>query len=413
MDMQSLPQQTIPPYANYLPPHPSQGYFNHPQYPSIRGSSDLSSRMSVPGEFPMAPPAQGTPSLDSPGVAKSVNNDDAADLLQRIQGALPDISALLERYTETSGQLGKRESDLQQIEAQKSEAVRQKETTIESQGKELGKLRFEVENKEEKQKELEEKLAAEKKSKDDLQASHRAELDQKQKEWEDKLGIMQRDFDARKTQMLEEFEGKEKALRERIDHQNQDTESTLQAQLDLAKRTHAQEKESLSASSERKTREQEARHSCEVQSWKRKLELKADALDDSRRVHQKDKDTWAEERAVLICDWEKERAILSQGSEEQYSSLTGKHRSEMDKLHKLHETSTNRVRQEAEDEKAKLRKEIDRLKAHWNAERVFLHKQREELKARVAEIDETNTKLRTMANTFGEVTDLKSRGDPF
>lgn len=361
----------------------------------------------------MAPPAQGTPTSDSPGMAKSVNEDDAADLLQRIQGALPDISALLQRYTETSGQLGERESRLLEIEAQKSEAVRQKEATLDSQGKDLAKLRFEVQNKEEKQKELEDILAAEKTSKDDLQASHQAELAQKQREWEDKLASMERNFATQKTQMLEDFEGKEKALQERIDHQSQDTKATLQAQLDDVKKTHAQEKESLSAAFDRQMREAEARHSGEIQGWKRKLQLKADALEDSRRARQGDAAKWAEERAALTGDWDRERAVLSQGSDEQNKSLTDKHQSEIDRLHTLHSESTSRIRQQAEDEKAKLRKEIQSLKAGWDADKTHFAYQSKELKTTATELNEKNAKLQKLAATFGEVTDLKPREDVF
>lgn len=353
----------------------------------------------------MSQAAQGSPASDSPGLIKARNDDDAADLLQRISGAIPDITALLTRYKETSGQLGERESKLQETEAQKSEAVRQRESTIKELGKELDKLRFEVGNREEKQKELEENLAGAKQSMHDLQASHQTELAQKEKKWEESKVSIECEFTSREEKAQEIFANKEKDLQEQISRESKDIEEI---------KIHAQAMEALEASHNRREKEQDARHAREMQELIHKLDQKRRAYEEGRKAFEEEKDSWIKEREKLEDKWEKERNdLLRQGSEEERGMLTGLHSNEMSTLEKAHKAEIDRIRQETENEKAKLRKEVKNLKADWDADRISFARKGEELKDLASKLSVENDKLQRLANTFGEVTDLKPREDDY
>ena len=405
MDMQSVPQQTIPNYANYPLPHQPQGYFNHLQYQPAIVSGSQSSRMSVPGEFPMSQAGQASPAPDSPGMGKTGNDDDATDLLQRISGAIPDITALLTRYKETSGKLGLRESKLMETEAQKSEAVRQRESTIRELGKELDKLRFEVDNRDGKQKELEENLAAVKQSLHDLQTSHQTELARKEKEWEEKKVSMECEFTSREEKAQETIASKEKDLQEQMHHQSKDAEE---------RKIHAQAMESLTASYKRREKEQDARHVLEMQELNKTLDQKKRAYEERRKAFEEEKERWINERATLEDKWEKERDdLLRQGSEEEQKILIGKHRNELNSLQKDHKAEVDRIRQETENEMAKLRKEVKILTNDRDADRLSFAQQGDELRELAVKLSAENDKLQKLANTFGEVTDLKPREDHY
>ena len=353
----------------------------------------------------MSQAAQGSPASDGPALAKAGNDDDAADLLQRISGAIPDITALLTRYKETSGQLGERESKLQETEAQKSEAVRQRESTIKELGKELNQLRFEVDNREGKQKELEENLAAAKQSILNLQASHDTELARKEKEWEEKKVSMECEFTTREEKAQETFASKEKDLQELIHRESKDIEE---------RKIHAQALESLEAAHNRQKRDQDARHASEMQELNHKLDQKRRAQEESRKAFEEEKSSWIKEREMLKDKWEKERDdLLRQGSEEEQKVLIGNHMSAMNTLQKDHEAEVDRIRQETEIEKAKLRKEVKTLKADRDADRISFSKQGEALRKVASELAVENEKLQKLADTFGEVTDLKPREDHY
>ena len=353
----------------------------------------------------MSQAAQGSPALDSPGLAKVGNDDDAADLLQRISGAIPDITALLTRYKETSGELGLRKSKLQETEAQRSEAVRQRETTIKELGKELDRLRFEVDNRGGKQKELEENLAAAKQSMHDLQASHQTELARIEKEWEEKKVSMECEFTIREEKAQETFASKEKDLQEQIYRESKDMEE---------KKIHDQEVESLKASHSRREKEQDARHAIEMQEINKILDRKRRAYEESRKAFEEAKDYWIKERKTMEDKWEKERDnLLRQGSEDERHVLIRKHENEMNTLRKEQKAEVDRIRRETENERAKLRKEVNSLMADRDADRISFAQKGKELKELALQLTVENAKLQHLANTFGEVTDLKPREDHY
>ena len=372
--------------------------------------------MSVPGEFPM-PQAQGAQPLDSPGPARSAIEDDPADLLQRIQGAIPDLQSLLHHYKETSGQLSDKETKLQATEAQKSETIRNRETQINQLSKELdevknkhhaecSKLRLELGNVEEKHKELQENLALEQKSKEEVQASlqtsatHIKEMQQK---WENEKATLKQELTAKEKTMSDEYTAKQKVLEENSNHQTRDTEVTLQARLDEKDKLHQQEIGTFQLGEVRRKKSLVARHNSELQGLHDIIAQNKTARDESRTRHA---DSWSKEREELKLQWNQERINLGQGFEEDRRKLVEQHRTERNRMLDEHETLLAKQKKESDYEKAELRKLTKRLEVR-NAQLS------EDLQKSVTSLNEENSRLQKIADAFGEVTDLRSRGDPF
>ena len=417
MDLHSLSPQNVPPYANYGASLHNPGFFSPLHHNPARGHSSTSSRMSATGEpFPTAQPASGpmekTSSLDSPGEPKQEGEDDAVDLLQRIQSAIPDLHLLLNRYRETSGKLGMRENLIKETEAQKSAALKQKEAYIDKLGKELddvkskysaesSKLRFEISNMEEKQKELRDIVSVEQKSKEELQAKNHAlliESERMRNKFEEERSRIVSDFEAWKRKASED----KKSLEEDLQRQKQLADTTLQARLADIGKVHAQQKESLQTSLARQIKDLEANHAKARQELEKALDARQKVAEESRRNHAEDKESW-----------EKERAVLGKGSEEQRRILTSRHQSEKNDMQKSQEVSEARIRKQAQDDMAKLHDQIEGLKAGWDADKGKFARSTADLKAQAARVDEENKRLQRLAEAFGEVTDLRSRGDPF
>ena len=364
---------------------------------------------------------QGAPPLDSPGAARSAIEDDPADLLQRIQGAIPDLQSLLHHYKETSGQLSDKENKLQATEAQKSETIRNREIQINQLSKELdevknkhhaecSKLRLELGNVEEKHKELQENYVLEQKSKEAIQTSLQISSTNNevmQRKWENEKSTLERDFAVKEKKMLDEYNAKQKVQEENSNHQSRDTIAILQAQLDEKHKLHAQEIDALQAGELRRKRSLETRLNSVVQGLHDQIGKNKRERNESRT---RLTDLWSKERETLELKWNQERINLEQdlerqrqGFEGQMQKLVEQHHNETERLHTEHESSLTRQRKEADHQKTELRGIIQRLKAEFS----------EKLNERVASISEENRKLQKLADAFGEVTDLRSRGDPF
>ena len=370
------------------------------------------------------PQTQGAPPLDSPGPARSAIEDDPADLLQRIQGAIPDLQSLLHRYKETSGQLSDKESKLQATEAQKSETIRNRETQINQLSKELdevknkhhaecSKLRLELGNVEEKHKELQENLILEQKFKEDVQASLQTSamhMEEMQQKWESERATLEREFAAKEKKMLDEYTAKQKVLEENNNHQSRHTEATLQAQLDEKDKLHLQEISTFQAGELRRKRSLVNRHDNELQGLRDIIGRDKKERDESRVRHA---DSSNKEREVLKLQWSQERISLDQGFEEERQKLVKQYREERDRMQDEHALSLVRQKKESDYEKSELQRVIKRLEARWDDETTRNAQLSKSLKESVTSLNEENSRLKKIADAFGEVTDLRSRGDPF
>ena len=363
--------------------------------------------MAPPSSHPMEPAAKsagGGPQSQSP-------EDDAIDLLRRIQSAIPDLHTLVNKYRETSGRLGERESRIKESEAQKAAVLKQKETYIQQLVKEIetistkysaesSKLRLEIGNMEEKQKSLQDSWTAEKKSKGELEEAHRnlqAKLEQSERAIQEKEAMMNRNVELWKRKMSEEFGMKQSFLEDEL-QRTRDSEAALQAQLGQVHRAHTQEKEGLS----RQRRELETNNTRLRRNLDDALEAKKRDLEESHKKQQLKKEAW-----------DKERTVLGKGTEEQRKVLVAQHQIERDELEKTYRQSEARIRKQAEESITKLQDEIEKLSVGWDSDKIRFNKAIAELRAAANKLDEENVKLQKLADAFGNITELKSKGDHF
>ena len=348
--------------------------------------------------------AGGGPQSQSP-------EDDAIDLLQRIQSAIPDLHTLVNKYRETSGRLGEREFRIKESEAQKTAVLKQKEAYIQQLVKELeaistkhsaesSKLRLEIGNMEEKQKTLQDSWVAEKKSKGELEAAHRSlqtKLEQGERAMQEKEATMNRNVDLWKRKMAEEFSMKQRSLEDEL-RRAQDSEAALQAQLGQVHKAHVQEKEGLS----RQRRELETSNTRLRRDLDDALEARKRDLEESHRKQQLNKEAW-----------DKERTVLGKGTEEQRKVLVAQHQIERDELEKTYRQSEARIRKQAEENATKLQNEVEKLRMGWDTDKTKFNKATAELRAAANKLNEENIKLQKLADAFGNITELKSKGDHF
>lgn len=432
-DLQNLPSQVPPYYAHYSSPQQVQAPFHSMRSSSTRGRSSTGSRRSFSGEsFPNMPP----PIVNSPEQAfvkdgyvpsSQEKEDDVENLVQRVQSAIPDLHLLMNRCQETSDQLEVRKRIIRETEAQKAAALKQKETYIERLGKELetlsskhtaesNKLRLEIGNMEEKHKELQDSLSAEKKVKEELEATNRAlraEKENTEQKLSEEKNIMARDIQIWKEKESKEFAAKQSAFEMELQRQKQESEAKLQARVAEVNQRYALEKEELQTGWSRQRQELEDSHARLRRDLESALEAREKAVDEAHRKQLQDREAWNKERESLSHSWGEERAVLGKGSEEQRAILAAQHQSEKDGLQKKWQASQSRANRLAEEVTLKLQKDNERLRAGWDADRAKFAKATGELRGAAVKLNEDNIKLQKLAEAFGEVTDLKSREDPF
>lgn len=429
-DHQLSQPQPVPYYANFGPPQLIQAPYHSIRSSSTRGRS---SRRSFSGEtFPVLPATMAKPPEQQLTNDESISNpqgseDESVELLHRIQSAIPDLHLLLNRYKETSGQLGVRETLIRETEAQKAAALKQKEAYIEKLGKELenvtskhsaesSKLRLEIGNMDEKHKELQDKLSTEKKIKEDLEEVNRAlrtEKEEAERKLQEGTAAFEQDRMAWQQKTLLDQAARQAAWE--IDSQQQKHELELKWRAREAKlnESWSQEKAALQAGWTKQKREIEDSHVRLRRDLEATLDLRQRAIEESRQKQLKDRETWEREREELARNWDEERAMLGKGSEEQRAILGTQHEREKNEVRKEWEVSLERAKKQAEETQTTLQKENERLKAGWDADKAKFSKAVMDLKITAAELNDQNAKLQKMAEAFGDITDLKSREDPF
>lgn len=430
-ELQSSQPQGPPFFTNYPPqplPPQIQPSFHPIHNSSIRGSSPTGSRRSFSEEqqyptlhVPQHPgnPADRTLPLE---VFDQEREDDSGSLLQRLQSAIPDLHLLLNKYQETSNQAEFRKSQIRENEAHRAAQLKQKESYIERLGRELdsasskhaaesNRLRRELGDMEEKQKDLEEDLWTEKKAKDKLEAANRAlRLEKEISEvrlTEEKNG-MARDVNYWRERESEE-EAKIKALEAELEHQRQEREAHIAV---LAKQ-HTKEKEELQSGWTKQRREIEDSNMRIKQELEASLEAQQKANEEEYRKHMRDLESWNKERESMSVRWDEERTMLGKGWDEQRKVLSAKHQTEKDETIKKWQASQSRANKSAEEENLRLQNENEKLRAGWDADKAKFAKVTTEMRSAATKLNEENVKLQKLVEAFGEVTDLKSREDPF
>ncbi len=190
-------------------------------------------------------------------------------MVGRIQSAIPDLHLLLNRYRETSGQLGERELTLRHTEAEKMKIMEQKDSYIERLAKERdeafhkhaeekSKMRLEIGNMTEQHNELQENLQTERNSREsleralqDLQAQyamlvtqHSSEKSALVREHESLKSSMGKDL----ADMEQDLRRKEGEFAERLQQQSREMDALLQSRIAELALEHGKERGALESS---------------------------------------------------------------------------------------------------------------------------------------------------------------------
>lgn len=438
LDLQSLPPQNF--YQPYSSPPQMHAPYNTMRSAPVRDYNSTGSRMSFSSDPPptvgmmQAIPAETGPPLDITVPGAPTGEEDA--VLQRIQSAIPDLHLLLDRYRETSGQLGERELTLRHTEAEKMNLIEQKDAYIERLTKDRDealqkyreesnkhaeakdKLRLEVGNMTEKHNELHERLQLERgvrenveKTLQSVQAQHAALAVNSHNE----KAAMSREFDDWRIQANKDLEArsqklqmKEQEYQNSLQRQISDSNALLQTKLTELAQDHDGERAVLESNWARQRRDLE----------NTQAKLKQD-LDDARNAHAKkleehmekqnhEREAWMQEKQSLTKDWQTQVAKMDHGSA-QLLSL----RKEKDDVQKSWKSAEVRLKKEHGESIAKLQAEIERQKSGWDADKARFAKVSSDLKTTASKLNSENSKLQRLADAFEQVTDLRGREDDY
>lgn len=427
---QQYPVQPVPYFAEYGSPYPVPTAYGNPRGLPIHGYA-MPTRSSISG-YPSLSAAQAPidptePTGHEVTVTSSQGSDDGSgELLHRIQSAIPDLHLLLNRYRETSGQLGIREGLMRQSETQKAEALRQKETCIDRLGKELesasqkhsaesSKLRLEIGNLEEKHRELQDEVIAKRKSRDQLEATNQTllkELDLLEKRHSEALEAAKHNYKQWKDEISAEHELKEKTIKEELQRKAK-AAANLQTKIMEKDSSDMRERENLKATWARERKEIEINHASLRKDMEGALRSCRKDLEESERKEREGREAWESERQALNQQWDEERIRLSMGWEEQLKILEARHQEDKENMQKNWDIAQEQSKKQKEEENVELRKEIERLKLAWDRDRIKLTNTARDLGTLTVKLTDENSSLKKMVDAFGEATDFRSRGDAY
>ncbi|KAL8670682.1 MAG: hypothetical protein Q9168_004786 [Polycauliona sp. 1 TL-2023] len=440
MDMQAMaPQNYYQPYGSPQQVQPPP--FTQAMNPLARDQRSTSSRMSFSSD-PFQPmgqmqrmPGESAQMPDHMGASALEGEDDA--VLKRIQNAIPDLSLLLTRYRQTSGQLGEREVVLRQTEAEKTRVLEQKDVDIhrltrdvhealqknvdenKRHGEEKDKLRLEIGNMTEKHHELHESLQAEKKAKDEIAGalqSLRAQHDRLISSSQEEKAAMIRDHEQWRMKHTRESAAKDEKLaikeKEYIDYQQRkarESHELLETVTSEMSQKHAQEiteltqkytkeKEKADLASSLRHRELDDIHTRLRRDLNDTKETHTKTMDNLTQQHDQDREDWTHERETLFKNWGVERAKLGQGSEQLISE---------------HQREFTELQESSKSTEARLVAEVKELKSGWQADKERFKATAKGMKETVEQLGVENGKLQRFADALELVTDLRGRGDAF
>ncbi|KAI9879469.1 MAG: hypothetical protein M1830_008428 [Pleopsidium flavum] len=440
-------------YPNSLPPHmqpfspsahPSFAGFGTPQgsFPTIPMQSPPLQRQGSlgPAASNVGDPFGGPPPLPPPLSASSAEvalmasaggsasgEDDASELLHRIQSAIPDLHQLLNRYRETSGQLGMREELIRKAEAQQADALKQKEYYIDSLCKQLeitahkhsaesSKLRLEIGNLEEKTRELTDSLAATEKSRSEVEEAKKAlerEIADLEKRSAEERDALQHEFEAWKSDTIREFGTQKKSMEDDFERRRKEQEDSFQGLNAEISSKFLKEKEAMRYAWGRQKRDLETNYDKLRKELESKLSAKSKELETARCKEHDYRENWAKEREALVKSWDEERAGMGKGWEEQRQILVKQHRMEMEDMQKRWKQLEAEAARKATEERVAVEREKEALRKGWDADKEKFDGIIRELQAVTDTLDTEKRRLQKMVETFGEATDLRSKGDTY
>ncbi|KAI9681221.1 MAG: hypothetical protein M1817_002503 [Caeruleum heppii] len=384
-----------------------------PMPPMVGMAAEHSTRQS-PLRGPTSPVVHNARALAT-GNPTSGLDDDPSALIYRVSNtmvtmanlsaALPDLQQLLAKYRDTHGQLGITEEFLQIREAHQEETLKQKEQAISSlEGEvenlhskhtvETSKLRLKLGNLEQKQRELFESLSSAEMAEKTMQESITA-MENRNRDADARMQAEKRamhlQMDEWKSNATISFEAEKQAIRG--DHEQK-----------LAQQKAAHEADSIDASN----RLSDERDLLRATFAEEKKKLESALYEKVKSVEislQEEKQGRLEDREKLLRRFDEECETMKRSYEEQRDSLT-------EQQAKL--VASLRADLEAKEaETLELADTIQSLKKSSEEDQVAFQLITGEWQRAVEKTRSENERLLKASETFGDIDDIKSKGDAF
>ncbi|KAJ5915396.1 hypothetical protein N7466_011329 [Penicillium verhagenii] len=348
---------------------------------------------------------------DNGGPSPPDSDAEHAELLHRIQSALPDINRLLHGFKSTHSKLSSREAEMKQIGNQHEQDLLHKDFYIEALQSQMKKtatesaeegaklkniineLRMELGNLQEKQKDLEEGLAIHQKSNEELsqskveledevdklnrtiqenQDAHAKEKKEQEEEHANALTTQKQDL----TELFEEIKSEdEKAANETLEAR----EKELLDQHETRKGEWEAEKGQLNESLEAHRNDLEASNFdlaakvSELESKENELQAQLGELTSVREEVAIKLTELAVKESQLEAK-ENELAEVRAKSADELEALKQGHAGELDSLHNNHEQQVAAAAKEFDDKIAAIEAHLNAKEQSWSEERVELEK---------------------------------------
>ncbi|KAF2634681.1 hypothetical protein P280DRAFT_233791 [Massarina eburnea CBS 473.64] len=352
--------------------------------------------------------------------------DDETNVFSRLSQAIPDLHVLLAKYKETHGQLGVREELLRRADAEQQEKLRAKDQEIQSLRErvtrleskhsiEASKLRLEIGNMEDQVKELKEQLAETVKFKSEAEKL-RATLDRATKYWEsrhkeleeahstlkklstEEAAKSRKEFDEWRSTATTKHDAEKIALAIQFDKKLKEADVSTDNLRQDAAAAFAKEKDAL----KRQQREREAN----FDNVRKELESKLGSA-------QLDREQALKREREGMEAWAKERGNLVQSHREDIQSLRMSIKNEADKSWIDLHAEANRKAEERNALAEQLMKEKDGLQKQYNALKAESGKERDIIKSVVGNLESEKARLEKLMECYGDIAEIKSKGDTY
>lgn len=379
------------------------------------------------------------------------NDNEHVELLQRIQAAIPDINRLLHGFRNTHSKLSSREAEMKQIGNQHEQALMHKDFYIEALQTQMKKtanesaeecaklkntineLRLEVGNLQEKHKDLEDGLATQQKSNE--------ELSQTKTDLEEEITKLNASIqEAREAHEKEREEQKEEHAKELATQKQELTE--------LFEEIKNEDEKAAAEALEAREKELRDQHELDKEEWEKEKISLQENLGTQGNELEATKSELADRLADLGSAREEVANKISEleAKAEEMEEIRSKYAQEVDALRYAHEEQLDAAAKESDKKIAASEAYWIDKEQHWTAERAALAKllsdkdselmrcEREkeklegdglikeqqfqravdEMRSTIDRLDGDCDRLRKTLHSLGEATDLKTtKGDQF
>ena len=355
----------------------------------------------------------------------NVGREDSATLLHRVQCALPDIHTLVDSYQDVYSLLESREAQINHMEAQRATEMQQQamrfaqleselESMVHQHAAECHRLKLTASEIEKRYNHLKDKMVAESKLRESLQAAYDALQGEKrrmEKKHEEGKAALVRKFSAEKDSLLAEHRERHKSLHEQLQAQlqvhSQKTEAHLSLRIAECNRANEREKQELEIAWTKRRRELEDKHEKVICGLEDTIEAKQRIVDEERRTYLHAREGWDKERNMTARRWEEERAILRKTSEEQHKFLVTKHERETNDI--LKQISHTQHKSDTDEIILKQQREIEALRAGWEADKFRFQQKASDFRSTAKTLNEQHSKLQKVMEAFGDINDGKGK----